>query len=403
MRTLSWLLLGTAGIGVLEPGMFELWGVGLLIIYLAAGSFRETRSVVVLSILFIGASFAAVLINLNEIPFDLMLRHAATTAALLGCTFGFAHYLKNVSNIEVSGSAIVLALILLLGILWNEQIASQFAGKIDFSTGRISGFQKDANIFGAGSIWVVALGLALGLSGRSLLASLGWYAMAAFGFYADYVSGSRGSMIGAAVATMVVVLCAMRGGRGMKITTLVLAVFVVALTTVVVFRGGAGNLLEETPWSTRAGLQPYDAERFVYQYKAAVSILEQPFGSGPNASMYIWSHSVHNSFLQVIFERGWIAFFSLAMFVLICGLSLTRYLFSAKAVTESVTAGRWALAAAALGVLASVAVQALVVDVLHWRSLWLALACGLAARSWLRVERLRFVGATRAAPGCKSA
>jgi hypothetical protein len=374
------LFLGASGIGVIEPGPFEVWGVILLLLYLATDKFRETPRTLLVCAVFIAASFGAVLLNIARVPADLMARHAMTTTALVLCALGYAQHLRRVTETEIAITVFVLTIIAVVGIVLNDALTDLFDTRLD--VGRISGFQKDANVFGAGCIWIVALGLALACSVRGIAKGVLWYGVAALGLLGIYVSGSRGSVIGVLVAVGVVLACASYArvsGRALAVAGALSAIFgVVALVK------GGGVSWEDTVWATRTGLQEYDTDRFLYQSRAALGILENPLGSGPNASMYIWGHSIHNSYLQVVFERGWIAFVAWIALITAGVGALARYLKRRGSRVRGRDAGHWAIATAALGVLVAIMVQALVVDVLHWRSLWLCLACSLTASTWVR-------------------
>ena len=128
--------------------------------------------------------------------------------------------------------------------------------------------------------------------------------------------------------------------------------------------------------SGRFQMQRYDAERFAAQESSLQHAMVNPLGIGPGQSesevgtaSIVTSRgpvSVHNLYIRVLVENGWLGFLSFTGFL---GLTLWK----GWLVTRS--RGIWApLGGIVTGVFVGTLLNSLVIDSLHWRHFWLQAA-----------------------------
>lgn len=125
---------------------------------------------------------------------------------------------------------------------------------------------------------------------------------------------------------------------------------------------------------SRFGLASYDIDRFSNQQLALELALENPAGLGPGQAESALDFAVHNLYLRVLLENGWVG-----LLLLLLVFSLTISFVTWRAITKRGSARMYyAFVAAAL---VGQMINSLVIDSLHWRHLFLLLAL-----AWVKDE-----------------
>ncbi|RIH85067.1 hypothetical protein Mterra_01809 [Calidithermus terrae] len=125
---------------------------------------------------------------------------------------------------------------------------------------------------------------------------------------------------------------------------------------------------------SRFGLASYDIDRFSNQQLALELALENPAGLGPGQAESVLDFAVHNLYLRVLLENGWVG-----LLVLLLVFSLTISFVTWRAITKRGSAKMYyAFVAAAL---VGQMINSLIIDSLHWRHLFLLLAL-----AWVKDE-----------------
>ncbi|MFO7563231.1 MAG: O-antigen ligase family protein [Enhygromyxa sp.] len=236
--------------------------------------------------------------------------------------------------------------------------------------GRMLGFFKDPNVFGAflvpPAVWAVARLVSLE---RGLRA--GWALVLVVCSTGVFLSYSRGAWISLAVALLIFFLLRLGGGTTRARVMMLLAVPFAALLLAVAFErllevGSISEMLEH-----RLSRQAYDNERFATQREATEAALRSPLGIGPGQTELIFHRAAHNSYVRGFVENGYLGGLSLTALLF---ASLLRATWLALALKEPRLQVAMAVVAASL---AAIAVESLVIDCVHWRHMWL-----LSALAW---------------------
>jgi O-antigen ligase len=124
----------------------------------------------------------------------------------------------------------------------------------------------------------------------------------------------------------------------------------------------------------RTAMQDYDADRFAAQHEGIELAFEDPFGLGPGQfepRVGVLGISAHSLYVRTLLENGLAGLVSLFVF-----LGLTLLVAFRSALSGGPLAACGAVVAASL---VGVLLNSVVVDTLHWRSLWIqaGLAWGL--------------------------
>jgi O-antigen ligase len=124
----------------------------------------------------------------------------------------------------------------------------------------------------------------------------------------------------------------------------------------------------------RTAMQDYDADRFAAQHEGIELAFEDPFGLGPGQfepRVGVLGISAHSLYVRTLLENGLAGLVSLFVF-----LGLTLLVAFRSALSGGPLAACGAVVAASL---VGVLLNSVVVDTMHWRSLWIqaGLAWGL--------------------------
>lgn len=237
--------------------------------------------------------------------------------------------------------------------------------------GRASGPFKDPNVFGPFLVPAFLYCLYLTVARPPARAALPALIMSFLGV-AILLSFSRGAWINLAVAVLVFgwfsIVCAPSNRQRFKLVCLTAAGAVItALCIFLALQSDAvGNLLEQRAQLTQA----YDEGpegRFGGHEKAKRLILDNPLGIGAGVFTDVHHHEeVHNVYLSMFLNAGWLGGL---LFILMCGLT-TLYGFR-HGFKRTITQPLFLVAYAAF---VGNIVEGVVIDLDHWRHLYLLMA-----------------------------
>jgi len=126
--------------------------------------------------------------------------------------------------------------------------------------------------------------------------------------------------------------------------------------------------------------QDYDRVRFATQAIALETGERSPFGIGPGQSEEVFRYATHSMYLRILAENGPIALFALAGFIV---TTMTRCVTLIRHAED-----RWVreLNLAILACICGHLLNSMVIDTVHWRSIWFIYALPwIAARVRPRV------------------
>ena len=237
--------------------------------------------------------------------------------------------------------------------------------------GRMEGFFKDANVFGAflipPAIWSASRLVSLERGRRSVWALA--LVVCSAGVLLSY---SRGAWIslGISMLTFFGLRLIGRGTRRARLMTL-LAVPVAAVLLAVALDRLTDFRVVQDMLEVRIGPQAYDDERFANQRRALELAVRSPFGIGPGQTELVFRRAAHNAYVRGFVENGYLGGLSLTVLLL---ASLLRAIWLALELREPRLQVAMAMVAAAL---MGLCVESMVIDSVHWRHMWV-----LAALAW---------------------
>ncbi len=371
---LVWLAVATSSIVFAEPGPVDVLTVGLMILLPAIGLTRFMPGLgapLCLLLVFCAAGFFATTLTTDV---GVALKHNVVTLYLCATSILFAVFVayKPREHTELLLNAYLVAALIaaLAGIVG---IFSLFPGAEDLFTkfGRARGTFKDPNVFGPFLVpaLVYSVHLLLTRSARMIVPSLAFIGILSA---ATLLSLSRGAWIGAALAVGLYLylffIFAPRDIERIKVIALSLfgAVALVGLIAGVVQTDQVGDLLTERTTLT----QPYDEGpegRFGGQLKAFDLIQENPFGIGALEFTEADHHheNAHNTFLTLFLSNGWLGGF--AFLILTFG---TLGFGFRHALRRTPVQPLFLIVFASL---VAIMLEAVIIDIDHWRHFFLLL------------------------------
>lgn len=117
-------------------------------------------------------------------------------------------------------------------------------------------------------------------------------------------------------------------------------------------------------WEVRFGKQDYDQERFSAHDRGWELGISSMFGLGPGRVNAVVGMNVHNNYLHVLLEGGWISLLGYCVFLI---ASIARATWMALAAPNAEDRLFFRVAAASL---IGLAVESWIIDIYHWRHLW---------------------------------
>lgn len=128
-------------------------------------------------------------------------------------------------------------------------------------------------------------------------------------------------------------------------------------------------------WSVRFGKQDYDQERFSAHDRGWELGISSMFGLGPGRVDAVVGMNVHNNYLHVLLEGGWLSLLGYAGFLII---SIARATWMALVAPDGEDRLFFRVAAASL---IGLAAESWIIDIYHWRHLWY-----MAAAAWFPIR-----------------
>lgn len=239
-------------------------------------------------------------------------------------------------------------------------------------SGRVHGFFKDANVYGAAlippALWAAAHLVGLERGHRPLWAMT--LIVCAVGVLLSY---SRGAWISFGLSLVSFFGLRMIGVRSHRARVMMLFVLPVAaaLLTVALVRLTAVDAVEQM-LEIRVGMQSYDENRFAIQRDAVEVAMRSPLGIGPGQTELVVTRATHQAYLRTFVENGYLGGLAFTALVL---ASLARSTWLALAAHDTRMQVVMAMVAASLF---GHAVESFVIDTVHWRHFWVLLAIAWA-------------------------
>lgn len=238
---------------------------------------------------------------------------------------------------------------------------------------RATGGYKDPNVFAAWLVpsFIYAAAMALDTKKhRSVL-----YSVAAFicglGLLLAFSRGAWGQCV-VALAVMYVLTRLTPGpdGRPRKARPILwLLAGAMGLGAMIYF---SQNEAFMSLWESRSGAQDYDQERFLAHREGWTIGLSSLTGLGPGRVDDALGMNVHNTFLHVLIETGWLSLLSYTLFLV---ASIGRATMLAISAPNGQDRLYFRVAAACL---IGLALESWIVDIIHWRHFWY-----LGALAWI--------------------
>ena len=373
---LVWLAVVSGAIVFAEPAPVDILTILLIALLPVAGLVRISRGLVLFTALWIIAGAGALLATIAA-PDQFLERaiiHTAISLYLYAALFVLAAFVAR--DPAAHAGRILDAYLVGATIAAVAGIAGYFAlvpGADELFTKftRAAGTFKDPNVFGAFLVPAAVYALHLMVS-RPILKAIVPALLAGLLSIAILLSFSRGAWINLAVATVVYAYLAfvLAGSTIERIRLVALAaaaVVVGAIGLVVALEiPEVGRLLED-----RASLtQSYDEGpegRFGGQEKAKRLIADNPMGIGPLVFTGVYhSEDVHNVYLSMFLNAGWIGGFLYLMLV-----AMTCIYGFAHALKRTPQQPLFHVVYAAF---LSQALEGMVIDTDHWRHFYLLMA-----------------------------
>ena len=234
--------------------------------------------------------------------------------------------------------------------------------------GRLYGFFKDANVFGAYLVPAALYGVTQ-LIGRRTRHRLVWGTLVFSCAGAVLLTFSRGAW-GSIVVASTVFFMLLTLGAGLSRTwwrAMIVAPVVVVGAAVVLTQLLSVPAISEL-FELRFGLQSYDTLRFDNQRDVFSHAIEHPLGLGPGATAREFVLAAHSVYIWALMETGILGFVSLIGLMLASVVRATWIAVAARSLDHRLVFGVIAASLCALYV------EAAVIDVIHWRHFWLFLA-----------------------------
>ena len=370
-------------IACVEPSPFE----ALLLVWLVVGGLRrQFRLALTLPPQKRVVLFAGLLAVFSVLSWLLGDRSAGSllylTKSFYGLALGlaFAGYCRKPEQVRsVLAGLVVAGAIGVVGFALGGLVPGSIVGREGWlSSGGVTGFMKDKNVLGV--LQVLAL-VALWtftrwrspVAGRAVeghavpgRAVARWPEAVMLGVLGTAIgltilmSLSRTAWAGLLLAMLLLLLVGLNPGDRSRLAV-ALVVLVVTSGAVVILRSDLGQAL-----AARLAIRAYDLQgRFPMYLRALTTGLGHPFGVGPAYFERTFAFSVHNVYLRVFAENGWV--------------SLVSYLAMLSQMAWIVWRKRRDPLGLTLGVgLAVLFLSGLVIDTLHWRFFWVLLGASLA-------------------------
>jgi hypothetical protein len=382
------LLAGLMMLGVyvtIEPAPFDV-AVGLLGFYLLVTRRLHIPGAAFVPMCLLGLFGLANLISL------LMVRDLSTHYDFLAITFYLmvlwvfivaaqGHRAPSSTNAMLWGYSVAAGISAGIGIVAYLGLPGLY--EIVVPKGRLYGFFKDANVFGAYLVPAAVFGLAR-LVGQATRHRFLWMLQVLACSGAVLLTFSRGAW-GSILVAITIFFVLHTFGNGLSRTwwrAMIIAPIVLVGTAILTYELLDVPAVREM-FDLRFGLQSYDTLRFNNQQEVLSHALEHPMGLGPGATDREFVLAAHSVYIWALMETGILGFVSLV------GLMLAS---AARAIWLAVSARdlqHRLLFATIAATLCAMYGEAAIIDVIHWRHFWLFMAFAWCPAPPLRAAAVR--------------
>jgi len=366
---LVWLMMATSSIVFIEPALYDLLGLGLIIVLVALG-LRLPAGIglpMCLLTLYLIANIVSAAINT---PVD-SLRSVWVRSIMVFNWLMFASIIYHMPvrffQIIWHGYVVAGCIAVLIGLCAFLNLHPLFSFAIQYD--RVMGTFKDPNVFGPFMIPPL-LYLLTQIEKYSLLKASLLAATALFLATGIYLSFSRGAWMATAVSIFLYGAIRYHIERSAKMRTRLLTVLVAVCilgTLVPILSKFSEDAAGTFDNRISVAAQSYDARRFSAQRLVVAMAPTNPFGIGPAQSGNVLQVGLepHNIYLHVLLEAGWLgaaAFYSFLVLTMTLGFSCCFK--RSETQTNAIIV---------FSSLAGILVQSLFIDSTHWRHFFLLL------------------------------
>ena len=244
---------------------------------------------------------------------------------------------------------------------------------------RIKSTFKDPNVFGPFLVTAIIFVIAHLLHGAKRWL---YYSMVLLAFACGLLLAfSRGAYVNLAVclaALLFIEIAIVRDARVLRrLVSLTIPVLVFGALVVPVLLASTG--MDEF-FAHRLSFQSYDNDRFANQANALSVAAAEPFGIGPGQWEFPrYAFATHNLYIRVLVETGWPGLVGFLAFAGSCAwVAWSAILRGSRFVGVHV---------ASLSVMAGTLLESIVIDTLHWRHLFFAMALPIGLDAYERARR----------------
>jgi O-antigen ligase len=391
---LLWLLLALSSYVRIEPAPYDVLGSGLFVLFLILGLGipRGVSAPIFCLSIFMLANIIAGMCAPD--PVHTLRSMFIRLYMILSWLFFTCLIYENPRRVyEVIWSGYIFAAIIsvFIGILMFYGIMEVNLER-QWYTGRAPGLFKDPNVFGPYLVPVALYTLARMIdgSGLRLLVMSALFVWFGFGILIGF---SRGAWLNLGVSFIVTMALRSYTERGLtqSVRSFVRAGILLGAASLGVIWAKSADTIGEM-FETRAKLvQYYDVERFATQAAILENALVNPIGIGPGQAEETFAYAVHNLFLHVLIESGWlgaVAFYAFLAMTLWRGLNFCMQ----STVIQNIYI---IIFACTVGTLT----QSLFIDSTHWRHMYLLFGMLWGPLLAWQADRAAFLSLRRSSVG----
>ncbi len=375
--TLVALVMASSSIVYFEPAPFDLLVLVILGVWLTFSTIKIADSsaagvLLCLCTLAVVIQAASLLLDDSNVRFAIITLYMVVLAI---ASFAVASSYPSVLKVALIGY--VLGAVIVTAFAMSIMLLSvPFPVDVTYGELRLQGFFKDANVLAPFLVSALMVLLASSYGRTAAPLSFSWigrYLAVTILLGGILLAYSRGGWVGLVVTVAVYMATLLVARRVVGVSTLLSLIIVLAILVYVIPRI---NLDPDSFLVQRAKLQSYDTTRFSVQEDALAGFRDAPlFGHGPGSADFLLKQSTHSLYLRILFENGLVGAISIGALILGAVWHSLRFTMRATSL-ESQRYG-----ALLFSVLVGSLVIGSVIDILHWRHVWIFVGLGWACAS----------------------